>query len=83
MDSIVAQIHTLAESADEAGRLSIQIALRKALSELQSPKDVVVDLINSVRVVKSPKSTPNLTIVEHALCNDPRRSRPRAIPHFG
>lgn len=48
MDSIVAQIHALAKSADEGDRLKIQIALRKALSELQSPKDVVIDLTNSV-----------------------------------
>jgi demethylsterigmatocystin 6-O-methyltransferase len=48
MDSIVAQIHALAESADEVGRLDIQVALRKYLSDLQSPKDVVIDLTNSV-----------------------------------
>lgn len=48
MDSIVAQIHALSESANEGDRLKIQIALRKALSELQSPKDVVIDLTNSV-----------------------------------
>lgn len=48
MDSIIAQIHALAESTDEVGRLDIQVALRKSLSELQGPKDVVIDLVNSV-----------------------------------
>ncbi|KAJ5128887.1 uncharacterized protein N7443_006002 [Penicillium atrosanguineum] len=47
MDSIVAQIRTLVESADEIGRLNIQVALRRALSELQGPRDVVIDLVNS------------------------------------
>lgn len=83
MDSIVAQIHALAESADEGDRLKIQIALRKALSELQSPKDVVIDLINSVCGHGVPQFTLKLTTLDCAVRDDPRRSRHRAIPYVG
>lgn len=48
MDSIIAQIRTLALTADEPGRASIHNDLRSLLSDLQSPMDMIMDLFNSV-----------------------------------
>lgn len=48
MDSIVTQIRTLAETTDEIGRLEIHKALRDIQLEIQSPKDVLMELVNSV-----------------------------------
>lgn len=48
MDSIIAQIRTLAETASEVGRLEIQKALWDIQLEIQSPKDVFMELANSV-----------------------------------
>ncbi|KAJ5994420.1 hypothetical protein N7451_010144 [Penicillium sp. IBT 35674x] len=42
MDAIISQIHTLAQSADDAGRLDIQRALRDVQIELQSPQDTLM-----------------------------------------
>ncbi|KAJ5175128.1 S-adenosyl-L-methionine-dependent methyltransferase [Penicillium canariense] len=47
MDSIVAQIHALAETSDEVGRLEIQKGLRDVQMEIQSPKDLLMSLANS------------------------------------
>ncbi|KAJ5090818.1 hypothetical protein N7532_009502 [Penicillium argentinense] len=47
MDSIVSQIHSLAQSTGEAGRLEIQRALRQTQVELQSPIEVLFELVNS------------------------------------
>lgn len=48
MDAIVAQIHDLAKSADEATRMEIQRALRQVQQEYQGPKEVLMDFANSV-----------------------------------
>lgn len=48
MDSIVAQIRILAETTDEVGRLEIHKALRDIQLEIQSPKDVLMELANTV-----------------------------------
>lgn len=48
MNSIVAQIRTLAENTDEVGRLEIRKALRGIQLEIQTPKDVLMELANSV-----------------------------------
>lgn len=48
MDAIVTQIRDLAQSGDEATRLEIQTALRRAQLDLQGPKEVFTDLANSV-----------------------------------
>ncbi|PLB48528.1 putative O-methyltransferase [Aspergillus steynii IBT 23096] len=47
MDSIVAQVHSLAKNADEAARRSIQTALEDLLFEIQDPKYIVYQLLNS------------------------------------
>ncbi|KAJ5923572.1 S-adenosyl-L-methionine-dependent methyltransferase, partial [Penicillium verhagenii] len=47
MDAIIAQIHTLAQSTDDAGRLTIQKALRDAQIEIQSPQDVLMGFGNA------------------------------------
>lgn len=48
MDAIVTQIRDLAQSADEATRLDIQKALRQVQLDLQGPKEVLMELANSV-----------------------------------
>ena len=48
MDSIIAQIQALAQSTDDAGRLNIEKALRKAQIEIKSPADLVMEFGNSV-----------------------------------
>lgn len=48
MDSIITQIHALAKTSDEVGRLEIQQALRDVQMDLQSPKDLLMGLANSV-----------------------------------
>ncbi|KAJ5094248.1 hypothetical protein N7456_010109 [Penicillium angulare] len=47
MDAINAQIRTLAQSTDDAGRLDIEIALRKIRMEIQTPQDTLMELANS------------------------------------
>ncbi|KAJ5997257.1 hypothetical protein N7499_006437 [Penicillium canescens] len=44
MDSIVAQIKALADTADEAGRLEIIETLRQMKVDLQTPKDALMEL---------------------------------------
>lgn len=48
MDAIISQVRDLAQSADETTRLDIQRALRQVQIELQSPKEVFMDLANAV-----------------------------------
>ena len=48
MDAIVAQVHSLAKNADDAARRSIQTALEDLLFEIQDPKYMVYQLLNSV-----------------------------------
>lgn len=48
MDTIIAQIRTLAHTADEPGRASIYNDLRSLLPDLLSPMDMIMDLFNSV-----------------------------------
>lgn len=48
MDSIIAQIRTLAGTASEDDRLEIQKALWDIQLEIQSPKNVFMELANSV-----------------------------------
>lgn len=48
MDAIITQIRDLAKSADEATRLDIQRDLRQVQRDLQDPKEVLMDLANSV-----------------------------------
>ncbi|KAJ9484181.1 hypothetical protein VN97_g9208 [Penicillium thymicola] len=43
MDSIVAQIHAMAQNTDEAGRLNIVRALKQVKVELQSPHDTLLE----------------------------------------
>lgn len=50
MDAVISQIHILAQSADDAGRLEIQRALRGVQMEIQSPQDTLMEFANSVRV---------------------------------
>lgn len=50
MDAVISQIHTLAQSADDAGRLEIQRALRDVQIEIQSPQDTLMGFGNSVRL---------------------------------
>ncbi|KAL7654346.1 hypothetical protein ACMYSQ_006360 [Aspergillus niger] len=47
MDTIIAQIRTLALTADEPGRASIYNDLRSLLPDLLSPMDMIMDLFNS------------------------------------
>jgi len=47
MDSIISQIRSLAEAADEAGRHSILDALQLLQSQLETPMDVLMKLYNS------------------------------------
>ncbi|GKZ76594.1 hypothetical protein AnigIFM56816_006861 [Aspergillus niger] len=47
MDTIIAQIRTLALTADEPGRASIYSDLRSLLPDLLSPMDMIMDLFNS------------------------------------
>lgn len=49
MDSIVAQIQNLVKTADEGERMNILKTLRQVQLDLQSPKDVLMEFINSVR----------------------------------
>jgi hypothetical protein len=48
MDSIVAQIKALADTADEAGRLEIIETLRQMKVDLQTPKDALIELAGLV-----------------------------------
>jgi demethylsterigmatocystin 6-O-methyltransferase len=48
MDPIIAQIHTLAKTADEAGRLNMIKMLRQVQFELQSPKESLMEIAGSV-----------------------------------
>ncbi|KAJ5580532.1 o-methyltransferase domain-containing protein [Penicillium hetheringtonii] len=50
MDAIIAQIHALAKSADEATRMEIQRALRQVQQEYQGPKEILMDLANSTLI---------------------------------
>ena len=50
MEPIIAQIHALAKTADEAGRLNIIKILRQVQFELQGPKDSLMELAGSVSV---------------------------------
>ncbi|KAJ5650816.1 uncharacterized protein N7484_004539 [Penicillium longicatenatum] len=47
MDAVISQIHTLAQSADDAGRLDIQKALRDIQMDIQSPQDTLMEFGNS------------------------------------
>ncbi|KAH8432484.1 uncharacterized protein LDX57_010121 [Aspergillus melleus] len=47
MDAMLPQIHSLSQNADQAGRRSIQRALRRILLEIQDPKDIFYQLLNS------------------------------------
>ncbi|KAJ5389685.1 S-adenosyl-L-methionine-dependent methyltransferase [Penicillium cataractarum] len=47
MDVIIDQIHALAKTSDEVGRLEIQRALHDVQMEMQSPKDLMYNLANS------------------------------------
>ncbi|KAJ5914786.1 S-adenosyl-L-methionine-dependent methyltransferase [Penicillium tannophilum] len=47
MDAVISQIHTLVQSADDAGRLEIQRALRDVQIEIQSPQDTLMGFGNS------------------------------------
>ncbi|KAJ5784436.1 S-adenosyl-L-methionine-dependent methyltransferase [Penicillium pulvis] len=47
MDAVISQIHTLAQSADDAGRLAIQRALQEVQIEIQSPQDTLMGFANS------------------------------------
>lgn len=49
MDSIVAQIHAMAQKTDEAGRLNIIRALKQVKVELQSPHDTLLECAVPVR----------------------------------
>ena len=51
MDSIIAQIQTLAQSADESARLDILQSLQQVQVELQSPTDTLMGLASSVGLV--------------------------------
>ena len=44
MDSIIAQIRALAQNTDEAGRLDMIQSLARLKIELQSPKDIIMEL---------------------------------------
>jgi hypothetical protein len=48
MDPIIAQIRALARTSDEVGRLELQQALRKVQMEIQTSKDFLYNLANSV-----------------------------------
>lgn len=48
MDSIATQIRSLAQTADEAGRLEIQRSLREIQLEMQNPTDVIMEIGNFV-----------------------------------
>ncbi|KAK2767830.1 hypothetical protein FQN54_003991 [Arachnomyces sp. PD_36] len=51
MESIVAQIQTLAKNADEGARSSIVKALKQVQLSMQSPKEIIMELANSSLVV--------------------------------
>lgn len=48
MDSIVAQVHALAQSADDDGQLKIKQIIRQLNLDLRGPQDVLFDMANSV-----------------------------------
>lgn len=48
MDSIVSQIQTLADNADEVGRNDILRTLRDLQYQLETPKDLFLKIYNSV-----------------------------------
>jgi demethylsterigmatocystin 6-O-methyltransferase len=48
MDSIVAQIKALADTADEAGRLEIIKTLQQVKVDLQTSKDVLMEIAGLV-----------------------------------
>ena len=49
MDSIVAQVHALAQSADDDGQLKIKQIIRRLDLDLRGPQDILFDMANSVR----------------------------------
>lgn len=55
MDVIVAQVRTLAEGADEAGRNDILNTLRDLQFDLEKPMDTFLNLYNSVHTSFLPK----------------------------
>jgi len=50
MDSVVAQVQSLAEKTDESGRNKLLNALRDLQYELETPKDAFMRIYNSVRL---------------------------------
>ncbi|KAM4063974.1 o-methyltransferase [Hirsutella rhossiliensis] len=53
MDAIATQIHALTQTADAAGRLALQKALRQMQAELQSPMDFLINIANSMPLLAS------------------------------
>jgi hypothetical protein len=48
MDDIIMQIRALTSGTDASSKAKIQNALREVLSELESPRDFLVQLFNAV-----------------------------------
>ncbi|KAI9039782.1 putative O-methyltransferase [Aspergillus affinis] len=68
MDTIITQVHSLSQNADQAGRRSIQHALRRLLLELQDPKDIFYQLLNGPVVLTVVRLSMDLKLFE-ALAN--------------
>ncbi|KAJ5669145.1 S-adenosyl-L-methionine-dependent methyltransferase [Penicillium macrosclerotiorum] len=65
MDSILDQIRDLSQRSDEAGQLRIQKALRDIQTELQSPKDLLMDLANSFVLIGTIRLGADLGLFRH------------------
>jgi hypothetical protein len=69
MELAVAQIRTLAQSADKADRKEILNTLSKLQSELEDPMETLMRLSNFVRVVSQEILYHANIPVEHTYCN--------------
>lgn len=82
MDSVVAQIKHLMQTADEAGRLNIRKTLQQVQSELDTPKEVLHSIANWVGWLSMPSFHARLTLdTELAPVDRPRWRRPEPIRH--
>ncbi|KAJ9325574.1 hypothetical protein DTO027B5_6314 [Paecilomyces variotii] len=65
MDSIVSQIRTMAKDADEVGLLQIQKALRDIQTEIQSPKDILIEFANANLMLGTNRLAADLKLFHH------------------
>lgn len=81
MELAVAQIRTLAQSADKADRKETLNTLSKLQSELEDPMETLMRLSNFVRVVSQEILNRANIPVEHTYCNVSHCCRCATVPN--